>query len=358
MLALRDAFMAFPAPAEVLFIDCTGHPDNRNPVRTLIRFDMTQPRTCEMKFAASISATDLPMSRTMLEEHFGITDCMWEPIRDLTLVSCWSKFNYIFLTRYDIRNEPEKCAIEFADWISMDSQLKELFLSEPDFNAKYRLQPDPVLSMEDLLRIDFKTGMPSSNILRQFTLQELQEDIADIQPIPQVPESIREVIRRAKKLYVYGYFEYAFFTVAAHYAYAAMEAALKARWGVSLPRPTSLSHTRNGVTEEATLQTTGYAAIERYCHAHGWRTNKVYVNGKPFPRTSKPLLEWLQDEGVITEYQKVMFDKAYLPLRNSHSHLEECSTWMPKSGTIRRAVEQINILFNSVAVSEPEAEKQ
>jgi hypothetical protein len=60
------------------------------------------------------------------------------------------------------------------------------------------------------------------------------------------------------------------------------------------------------------------------------------------------LLEWLQNEGVITGYQKAMFEKAYLPLRNSHSHMEDCSTSMPKSGTIRRAVEQVNILFDSL----------
>lgn len=121
-----------------------------------------------------------------------------------------------------------------------------------------------------------------------------------------------------------------------------------------MPRPTTISQIRDGVTEEATFETTGYAAIERYCHAHKWRTKKVLVNGRPFPRTSKPLLEWLQEEGIITGYQKVMFEMAYLPLRNLHSHLEECSTWMPESGTMRRAVEQINILFDSVPISEPE----
>ena len=86
---------------------------------------------------------------------------------------------------------------------------------QPDFKAKYGLQPDPVLSPEDLLRMDFATGLPSSNHLRRSSLEQFQEELADIQPIPQVPESVKEVIRRAKKLYIYGFFEYAFFTVAA-----------------------------------------------------------------------------------------------------------------------------------------------
>ena len=348
MLALRDMFAAFPAPAEVLFIDCSDYPDNGKSFRTLIRFDMTQPRTCAVKFAASVAATDLPSHRSILEEHFGAKASLCDSICDLSLVTCWHDFNYMFLAPYDIRNEPEKCAIKFADWISMDSHFKELFLSEPDFNAKYELQPDSVLSTKDLLRINFKTGVPSSHVLRRSSLQELQEDVADIQPITQVPESIKEVIRRAKKLYVYGYFEYGFFTVAAHYAYAAMEGALKARWGESLSSPTKLTHTRDGATQEAEIQRGGFAAIEQYCEAHGWRTGKLLVNGREFPRTSTMVLNWLRDDGIITEYQKAMFVKAYLPLRNSHSHMERCSTWMPKPGAIRRAVQQINILFDSV----------
>lgn len=357
MLALRDTFTAFPAPAEVLFIECPSSSDGENSGRTLMRFDMTRPRECEVKFAASITATDLPTSRAMLEEHFEIADCMWESIRDLSLGSCWSKFNYIVLAAHDIRHQPEQFAVEFAEWISTDSEFRKMFLSKRDFTAKYDLEPDPVMSMEDLLRLDFKTGSPSSNVLRAFTLNQLQEHMAEIQPIPQVPDSVKEVIRRAKRLYIYGFFEYSFFTIAAHYAYAAMEAALKSRWGASLPRPTTLIHKRQDVSEEAKFETTGYAAIERYCHVHGWRTNKLLVNGRPFPRTSKPLLEWLQDDCVITEYQKVMFERAYLPLRNSHSHLEDCSTWMPESRTIRKAVEQINILFDSLPVGSPKARR-
>jgi hypothetical protein len=351
MLALRDTFTAFPAPAEVLFIDGTGFPDSRdsNAAWTLIRFDMTQPRTSAMKFAAAVAAADLPHHRDMLEEHFGVDDDLWKAIRDLRLVANWCDCNYMFLAPYDIRTQPEKYAIEFVRSISDDWNFRELFLSEPDFNAKYGLKPDPVLSAEELLRIDFSTGMPTSQVLRQFTLQELQEKVADIQPIEQVPESVREVIRRAKKLYVYGFFEYAFFTVALHYAYAAMEAALKKRWGASLPRPTRLTLSRAGGKEETDVERTGYAEIESYCDARGWRTNNLLVNGRQFPRTSTMVLNWLKDDGVISDYQKAMFEKAYLPLRNSHSHMEHCSTWMPDARALRQAVEQINILFDSLA---------
>lgn len=352
MLALRDTFNAFPAPAEVLFIDGTSFRDKRNSssIWTLIRFDMTQPRTSELKFAATVLAADLAHHRDTLIEHFGIDDSLWESLSDLSLVACWRDFYYMHLAPYDIRTQPEKYAIEFANWISMDSNFKELFLSEPDFNAKYGLSPDPVISPEELLRIDFSSGRPTSHVLRQYTLQELQENVSDIQPIAQVPESVREVIRRAKRLYIYGYFEYAFFTVAAHYTYAAMEAALKARWGASLPLPTKLTHVRNGVREEADVERTGYAAIENYCDVHGWSIHRLQVNGRQFPRTSNMVLTWLQEDRVINDWQKAMFEKAYLPLRNSYSHMEQCSTVMGNSGALRRAVEQINMLFDSLPV--------
>src|SRR4051794_17792393 len=76
MLALQDTFNAFPAPAEVLFIDGTTFCDKRNSnsVWTLIRFDMTQPRTQEIKFVAAVNAADLSLHRSMLSEHFGLED--------------------------------------------------------------------------------------------------------------------------------------------------------------------------------------------------------------------------------------------------------------------------------------------
>lgn len=353
MLALRDTFTAFPAPAEVLFIDGTHFPDKRTlkTVWTLVRLDMSSPRTTNVKFAGSVAAAEMARHSEMLEQHFGIRDFLRDGLSDLSLVSSWDDLSYIHLAPYDIRKEPEKYAKEFANWISMDMHFRELFLAEPDFSAKYRLPPDSLMPTEALLRLDFKTGEPSSHVLRQFSLRELQENVADIQLIPQVPESLREVIRRAKKLYVYGFFEYAFFTVAAHYAYAAMEAAMKTRWGAALSRRVKLTHRRNGVKEEVQLDRTGYASIEWYCETHDWRTHKLMVNGRQFPRTSTMVLNWLRDDGVITDYQKAMFEKAYLPLRNSHSHMEQCSTSMPDSGAIRRAVDQINILFDSALVS-------
>lgn len=342
MLALRDTFTAFPTPAEVLFIDGTGFPDRRNgnAVRTLIRFDMTQPRTCAVKFAASVAATDLPSHRDMLKEQFGVADSLWQPISDLSFVSSWCDFNYTFLAPYDIRNEPEKCAIEFANWISMDSNFKEMFLSEPDFNAKYRLQPDPVLLAEELLRIDFRTGTPSCHVLRRYTLQELQENVADVQLIAQVPESVREVIRRAKKLYIYGFFEYAFFTVAAHYAYGRQRMTIRDRGGIWHYRFKADGREYSGTTDlAATRQNVNRAlAIElehRQALMEGRRpTRKLIV--RQFSDAADEFLVWAE-----VEYRA--HPNSFKRIKTSFTSLKEFFGTKPASLVNDAAIEQYKV---------------
>jgi hypothetical protein len=354
MLALRDAFLAFPAPAEVLFIDGTGMVKKRDgsPHWTLIRFDLSQPGTSQVKFAAALHWEELPDHGNMLIEHFGLGKDYWHSVFDFSLVACWQDYSYMFLAPFDIRTSPEEYGLNLGRTIGDDHNFVEVFLSEVDFNAKYSLQPDPVLSAPEFLRLGFAPDAPSTdNRLRQMTLEVRQQMVRDIQLIPQVTEGVREIIRRAKKLYVYGYFEYSFFTVAEHYTYAAMEAALRARWGLSLARPTKLIHRKNGVSEDAELEQPGYGAIEWYCETHGWKPSNLLVNGRPFPRGTGMLLKWLRDDAVISDWQQVRFKKAYLPMRNIYSHLEHCPTTQGSASALRRAVEQINILFDSVPLS-------
>lgn len=253
------------------------------------------------------------------------------------------------LAPFDIRTDPEEYGVRLGRAIVCDRNFVEVFLNRVDFNAKYSLPPDPVLSAPELLRLNFASDAPATdNRLRQMTLMERQRTVGDVQLIPQVPCGVREIIRRAKKLYIYGFFEYSFFTVAEHYIYAAMEAALRARWGLSLERPAKLTYQKNGTREDAAMERPGYGAIDWYCETHGWKLGKLLVNGRPFPRTADMLLKWLRDDAVISDWQQVQFKKAYLPMRNRYSHLEDCPTTQGSASALRRAVEQINILFDSV----------
>jgi TDG/mug DNA glycosylase family protein len=95
------------------------------------------------------------------------------------------------------------------------------------FNKKYGLTPEPVLDDADLLSPDFL----SSSFVRVDTgtmpsLGDVQSALAQILLIPQVPESVRRTFQIAMRLYLFGRFEYGFFTVSDHYAFLAIEAAI------------------------------------------------------------------------------------------------------------------------------------
>jgi hypothetical protein len=104
------------------------------------------------------------------------------------------------------------------------------------------------------------------------------------------------------------------------------------------------------VAEEVAMERAGRLKIKHYCKSHKWKVRKVTVNGRQFPFTAGMVVDWLSDDGVITDWQKWRFNEVYLELRNAHSHLEFCSIEMPRASTIARAVEEINTLFDSVPI--------
>jgi hypothetical protein len=354
MLARRDVFGAFPAPSDVLFIDANGLSDGSQaaPSWTLVRFDLSRPGINEVNFIGRTATQELPSLRKMLTEHFGIEDSSLETLPSPRLISSWNEKHYVFLSPHDILSQPEQYGQELGRCVGIDSNLAAYFSKPSDFNVRYGLSPDLILSTPELLKLNADAEMSPSSP-RRLSLQQLQENISDIQLIPQVTDSVKEVINRAKKLYVYGFFEYGFFTVSQHYAYAALEAALHARWSQSLPRPSKLKYQKNKTTStEVFTERTAHVEIKEYCRTQNWKVQKVLVNGRFFPYTAGMLLGWLRQDKSITEWQEYIFDKSYLPLRNSMSHMEQCSTWMSDSGVLRRAVEAINVLFDSLPLSQ------
>jgi len=344
-LALRDALSAFPMPSDVLLINAAGFPAARDPARwwSLVRYDLCRPTTNEVRFAEEVKAADLPGEQSMLAEHFGVAAEGLKSICNLTLVSGWHHHLFTFLAPHDIRTQPEAYGQELAHQIVMDSRFTDVFLDEVDFNAKHNLVADEVLSPTDLLQLH-----PTSAFF-PLTLEESQREVAGIQLIPQVPESVRRVVHWAKRLYVFGYFEYGFFTVANHYAFAALEAALHARWSAALPSPSVLRHVdKKKCVAEITLERTGHAAIRSYCRARGWQVSHVTVNGEPFPFTAPKLLGSLRGKNIINDWQRRRFRDTWLELRNYRSHLEFCPIDSPTGETLARAVEEINTLFDSL----------
>jgi hypothetical protein len=354
MMALREAMSAFPLPADVLYIDNSLHAslDEGPGALTLLRFDMTQPKTLQVNFIDEVNSADLPSSESALSMHFGAFPEAVQLICDLHLGSMWHDDKFTFLVPCDIRTHPEECARELVMHVFMgNSPFSERFLHVTNFNVKYNLQADQILSDDELLGWDPAFEAYQDCSYQGTSLRQRQEQMATIQLIPQVPESVREVVRRAKRLYIFGHFEYSFFTIACHYAYAAVESAIFNRWNVDLPERLNLEHATNATLHEsAVIPRAGWKGIQAYCLNRRWSIHKLRINGTSFPTSAAKVIDRLREDGLINDWQNWRLRKVYLGLRNSHSHLEFCSTDLPGASTIERAVAEINMLFDSVPV--------
>jgi hypothetical protein len=210
-----------------------------------------------------------------------------------------------------------------------------------DFNTKYKLTPDPVWDDATLLtphplsagfvRID--TGHPPS-------LVDVQNVLAPIVLIPPVPDSVRYTFQLAKRLYLFGRFEYGFFTVSEHYAFLAMEAAIFSRWTASLPNPVKV--------ESAKFKTELHSPSHQKLlelWMSGGRTLKV--NGEPFPHSMEKVLGHLESMRVISAETRVRLSAA-INLRNTLSHVESSSIFTPSINTLSIIAEMINTLFDGL----------
>jgi len=162
-----------------------------------------------------------------------------------------------------------------------------------------------------------------------------------LQLIDRVPAEVSRIFKTAKKLYLFGLFEYEFFTVSHHYAYLAIEAAVYHRWSQTQSKPFVLTHGQ----DQMTVHNAGRGSIAHFCESKKWKKRNVKINGKPFPFTMPTLLARLREGGIITDYQHYQL-KTKLKLRNIHSHLEFGPLEMPDTGVLERVAEAINVLFD------------
>src|ERR1035437_9494356 len=163
-----------------------------------------------------------------------------------------------------------------------------------DFNKEYGLSPEPVLDDADVLSPDvlsssfvrFDTGIIPS-------LNDVQTALSQILLIPQVPESVKETFRLAKRLYLFGRFEYGFYTVSQHYAYLAIEAAILCRWTGSLPNPVTVQ--AKSLNQRMSAPCHGQLA-ELYWMKDG---RSLLIDNLPFPNSLNKVLRRLREVTII-----------------------------------------------------------
>ena len=344
-VSMHRLFSAFPLAVDVLLLDTTGVKSDfkQGDLATLIRYDFSRPNRLAVKYHGMIPLADLTSHTELLGSLMELDESIFESLQELRLRAIYPFPYYIEIVPYDPRPDPIQYADEFSMFFDPHGEFWEPFSASRDFNAEFNLKPDRVLEEADLLRISpVNVGFFSTD--RATAIQEIQEAVAHIQLIPQVPEHPRRVFDWAKRLYIFGLFEYGIFTVAAHYAYLAVESAVYNRWNAALPSPTVLQHGSDSITVPAI----GRNSISLICRTKGWKERQVKVNGRPYPWKAELALEQLQEDGVITMWQQKRLRGPWMKLRNIHSHLEFASITGPKAGTLERAAEMINILFESV----------
>jgi len=136
------------------------------------------------------------------------------------------------------------------------------------------------------------------------TVEDLQKHISRIQLISNVPEEVKKVFNAAKRLYIFGYFEYYFFTISQHYAFLALESALRNRY------------------------------------------NKTYGEPKRFIGLNT-IIKKLVEKGIIPKGEAKVYDVGK-NLRNSLSHLTTPSIMMPSSRRLERVAYQINQVYYTI----------
>lgn len=177
LVALRDAFHAFPVSADVLLIDAgskqsAGHYGSivmganflAGPIWTLIAHHMVDTSRNEIRFHGSRKLGDLDSYLPLLAESFGLDDESYrDSIGDLQFSGCWTwdATEIVDFVPYDIRRFSTEYGRYLAQnlFMSHADGLINRFKKETDFNALYGLAADAVLPLEDWTKIDPTTAM-------------------------------------------------------------------------------------------------------------------------------------------------------------------------------------------------------
>ena len=349
-LAFQDFILEFPFPTQIMLVEAgTDSATTMKRTFTLVRFDLAQPKSSAANFHGSVSAVDAAGSSEVLGKYFGV--------QHIGLIQRLNAFNAVetagsYFTQFvpfNISKDIDRYALQLfgflADGFTPYVQKRYRGRHTVDFNERYHLPPDPILSKEELLRPHpFSESMVHVPSGQSLTVEDWQSDVADIQLIPQVPADVKSTFDTAKQLYVFGYFQWRFFTVALHYACLAMEAAVKHRWIASLPEKVIVEYSNSACCEIV-------RPTHRLLYTHWRKDRNITVNGKGFPDSMPDLLHSLKQKKIIAPWQEKQIQDC-IDERNDLSHLEMATVHTPRPNLLRDVAELTNAMFEGVAQAE------
>jgi hypothetical protein len=307
--AFIDVMSQLPCLIDVVRISINRkkYEKSESKIYHMIRYDFANLGKFVINYYGEICLDEIGEHHDILEVFYLIPEFM-EKLRTFEIESYCDtdRWDWVSIIPYDILTRFEDYVENFFFSFQMNLEHRILVgYREIDFNAKYCLERDSIRSMSGLLQKDelFCSFVKIDKYGKhEITIEDLQKDVCDIQLIPLVPEEVKRVFHAAKRLYIFGYFDYYFFTISIHYAFLALESAL-----------------RN-------------------------RCREKYGNTSKFIGLNE-IIKILVKKGIISKGEEPLYDAGRY-LRNTLSHLTRPTVLTPDSTTLRRVAYQINQLYD------------
>lgn len=288
-------------------IDRKKYKKSESEIYHLIRYDFANLGEFVVNYYGEICLDEIGEHHDVLEAFYLIPEFM-DKLRTFEIESYCdtNRWDWVSIIPYDILTRFEDCIENF--FFSFQMNLEHRILSkyrEIDFNAKYCLERDSIHPLSELLQKDeiFCSFVKIDEYGKhEITIEDLQEDVCDIQLIPLVPEEVKRVFHAAKRLYIFGYFDYYFFTISLHYAFLALESALRNKY------------------KEKCGNSFKFIGLDE-------------------------IIKTLVKRGIISKGEEPLYDAGRY-LRNTLSHLTKPTVLTPDSTTLRRVAYQINQLYD------------
>jgi hypothetical protein len=325
IMAIRKVADNFPCPVRIaeIKIDIEKHKHIKDEICQIIRYDFSELGVQGefVEYCGFADAKDSEKLKKLLVEKFDLTFSFEDFHKDFRMTG-WSDDETTFFTQfpcYDIRKDLRRYVWDFYI-LGFDTflggKIRQEYGKGINWKSKFNLNADQILPMSEIIKMD-KTLSAFFPFSEGQNIEELQKEICNIQLIQTVPEGIQKIFRNAKDLFIYGYFRYNFFTTAQHYAYLALESAIKNKYYQSFSKENILENNKG---ETVKIGNVDHKTVMDICRLKGWKRRQLKINGEKFLFSIDNLLDWLVDKKIITKWERKQCKKG-MDMRNIMSHL-------------------------------------
>ena len=291
--ALKDAISNLPCAVKCikLKIDPSKHKNAEDNSCYLIKYDLARFQDSSVEFIGEFNIEDKTSLIKAFSDNFGLNILDAERyisdfIKEFNVMGISDDDFYVEFEPFDIINRRSEFIFKLSQifQIFLADKLINLFKFEKeiDFNVLYNLKRDTILPFSEVVsmdKINASFRKFEDDRFSPLTLEDFQNHVADIQLIPTVPNDVRKIFKCAKELYIFGYFKYYFFTVSNHYAYLALESAIKNKYNEWLGSKAILT---NNKEESIEITSPSYRKIQDFCFKNkkNWYCGQILVSSQ------------------------------------------------------------------------------